>query len=391
MKIGILGGTFDPIHNAHIEIAKNALKQFKLDKVWIMPTPNPPHKDNSTLASEEDRINMIKLAIKGNDGLEFCDYELKLGSEDKTYTADTLTKLVEDYPDDKFYFILGSDSLSSFINWYKPEVIVEKAQLLAVKRDDETGAELEKNIAEIENKFGIMIPSIIMPEMNESSTLIRTGEQTLDYSVPKEVEKYILEHNLYTGEKNEAWSVAKIRGDLLKRLSPHRYQHTLDVADTAVEMANAFNVNPNKAYLAGILHDCAKNLDDLELLAICADNDENITQIEQNRPFLLHSKAGVIVAKTRYHITDEEVLSAIRWHTTGKANMSDLEKIIFAADYIEPGRDKQPRLDYLRDLATKDLDLLVKSILEDMVAYLKENNDEIEEHTLEAYEYYKNI
>ena len=361
MKIGILGGTFDPIHNAHIEIAKNALKQFKLDKVWIMPTPNPPHKDNSTLASEEDRINMIKLAIKGNDGLEFCDYELKLGSEDKTYTADTLTKLVEDYPDDKFYFILGSDSLSSFINWYKPEVIVEKAQLLAVKRDDETGAELEKNIAEIENKFGIMIPSIIMPEMNESSTLIRTGEQTLDYSVPKEVEKYILEHNLYTGEKNEAWSVAKIRGDLLKRLSPHRYQHTLDVADTAVEMANAFNVNPNKAYLAGILHDCAKNLDDLELLAICADNDENITQIEQNRPFLLHSKAGVIVAKTRYHITDEEVLSAIRWHTTGKANMSDLEKIIFAADYIEPGRDKQPRLDYLRDLATKDLDLLVKS------------------------------
>ena len=391
MKIGILGGTFDPIHNAHIEIAKNALKQFKLDKVWIMPTPNPPHKDNSTLASEEDRINMIKIAIKGNDGLEFCDYELKLSSEDKTYTADTLTRLVEDYPDDKFFFILGSDSLSSFINWYKPEVIVEKAQLLAVKRDDETGADLEKNIAEIENKFGIMIPSIIMPEMNESSTLIRTGEQTLDYAVPKEVEKYILEHNLYTGEKNEAWSVAKIRGDLLKRLSPHRYQHTLDVADTAVEMANTFNVNPNKAYLAGILHDCAKNLDDLEFLAICADNDENVTQIEQNRPFLLHSKAGVIVAKTRYHITDEEVLSAIRWHTTGKANMSDLEKIIFAADYIEPGRDKQPRLDYLRDLATKDLDLLVKSILEDMVAYLKENNDEIEEHTLEAYEYYKNI
>lgn len=391
MKIGILGGTFDPIHNAHIEIAKNALKQFKLDKVWIMPTPNPPHKDNSTFASEEDRINMIKLAIKGNDGLKFCDYELKLGSEDKTYTADTLTRLVEDYPDDKFFFILGSDSLSSFINWYKPEVIVEKAQLLAVKRDDETGADLEKNITEIENKFGIMIPSIIMPEMNESSTLIRTGEQTLDYTVPKEVKKYILEHNLYTGEKNEAWSVAKIRGDLLKRLSPHRYQHTLDVADTAVEMANTFNVNPNKAYLAGILHDCAKNLDDLELLAICADNDENVTQIEQNRPFLLHSKAGVIVAKTRYHITDEEVLSAIRWHTTGKANMSDLEKIIFAADYIEPSRDKQPRLDYLRDLATKDLDLLVKSILEDMVAYLRESNDEIEEHTLEAYEYYKNI
>ena len=139
MKIGILGGTFDPIHNAHIEIAKNALKQFKLDKVWIMPTPNPPHKDNLIIAPQEDRINMIKIAIEKIDGLEFCDYELKLGSDDKTYTADTLNKLCEDYPDDKFYFILGSDSLSSFVSWYKPEVIVKKAQLLAVRRDDETG------------------------------------------------------------------------------------------------------------------------------------------------------------------------------------------------------------------------------------------------------------
>ena len=109
MKIGILGGTFDPIHNAHIEIAKNALEQFKLDKVWIMPTPNPPHKDKANITSVEDRVNMFKLAIENIDGLELCDYEIK--KEGKVYSADTLTELKELYPDDKFYFIIGSDSL----------------------------------------------------------------------------------------------------------------------------------------------------------------------------------------------------------------------------------------------------------------------------------------
>ena len=365
MKIGILGGTFDPIHNAHIEIAENAYKQFGLDKVWIMPTPCPPHKDKSNITPVEDRVNMINLAIDGIDGLELCDFEIH--KDGPVYSADTLTELKEKYPDDKFYFIIGSDSLESFASWYKPEVIVDKAQLLVVKRGEkDSNLDFEKLVAELEDKFGIMIPSIAMDEMYESSTEIRTHEQALEQSVPKKVYKYILENNLYQDKVNEAWSVAKIKGDLLSRLNKHRYEHTIGVADTAVNMAECFNVNPNQAYLAGILHDCAKYFDDTELLAICAENDVKVTQIEQKKPFLLHSVVGEIIARERYHITDEEVLSAIRWHTTGKANMSDLEKIIFAADYIEPGREDLPRLDYLRDISTKDLDLLVKCILENM-------------------------
>ena len=390
MKIGILGGTFDPIHNAHVEIAENALKQFKLDKVWIMPTPYPPHKDKSNITSVEDRVNMINLAIEGVDGLELCDYEIY--KEGPVYSSDTLTELNEKHPDDKFYFIIGSDSLESFASWRQPEVIVEKAQLLVVKRGErDSNLDFEKLVADLEDKFGIMIPCIVMNEMYESSTDIRTGMQSLEQSVPKKVYKYILEHNLYKEKVNEAWSVAKIKGDLLKRLNKHRYEHTLGVADTAKDMAETFNINPNQAYLAGILHDCAKYLDDTELLAICAENEVKVTQIEQKKPFLLHSVVGEIIAKERYHITDEEVLSAIRWHTTGKANMSDLEKIIFAADYIEPGRKDLPRLDYLREISTKDLDLLVKSILENMMEYLKSTGEEIEEHTLEAYNYYKEI
>ena len=390
MKIGILGGTFDPIHNAHVEIAKSAYEQFGLDKVWIMPTPCPPHKDKTKITPAEDRVNMIKLAIEDVDGLEFCDFELH--RDEPVYSADTLTELKEKYPEDKFYFIIGSDSLQTFASWHKPEVIVEKAQLLVVKRGErDTNLDFDKLIADLEDKFSIMIPCIVMDEMYESSTEIRTGEQSLEHSVPENVYKYILEHNLYKENVNEAWSVSKIKGDLLKRLNKHRYEHTIGVADTAIMMAEAFNVNPNKAYLAGILHDCAKYFDDLELLSICAENDVKVTQIEQKKPFLLHSKVGVIVAKQRYHITDQEVLDAVLWHTTGKANMTDLEKIIFAADYIEPSRKDLPRLDYLRDISTKDLDLLVKCILENIMEYLKETDEEIEDHTLEAFNYYKEI
>ena len=388
MKIGILGGTFDPIHNAHVEIAENAYKQFGLDKVMIMPTPCPPHKDKTNITPVEDRVNMINLAIEKINGLEFCDFELH--REEPVYSADTLTELKEKYPDDKFYFIIGSDSLESFASWYKPEVIVDKAQLLVVKRGEkDSDLDFEKLVAELEDKFGIMIPCIVMDEMYESSTEIRTGEQSLEHSVPEKVYQYIMEHNLYQDKVNEAWSVSKILDDLRDRLNEHRYEHTIGVADTAVKMAEAFNVNPNQAYLAGILHDCAKYFDDTELLAICAENDVKVTQIEQKKPFLLHCVVGEIVAKQRYHITDEEVLSAIRWHTTGKADMSDLEKIIFAADYIEPNRTGLPKLEYLREISTKDLDLLVKCILENMMEYLKSTGEEIEEHTLEAYNYYK--
>ena len=386
MKIGILGGTFDPIHNAHVEIAENAYKQFGLDKVMIMPTPCPPHKDKTNITPVEDRVNMINLAIEKINGLEFCDFELH--REEPVYSADTLTELKEKYPDDKFYFIIGSDSLESFASWYKPEVIVDKAQLLVVKRGEkDSDLDFEKLVAELEDKFGIMIPCIVMDEMYESSTEIRTGEQSLEHSVSEKVYQYIMEHNLYQDKVNEAWSVSKILDDLRDRLNEHRYEHTIGVADTAVKMAEAFNVNPNQAYLAGILHDCAKYFDDTELLAICAENDVKVTQIEQKKPFLLHCVVGEIVAKQRYHITDEEVLSAIRWHTTGKADMSDLEKIIFAADYIEPNRTGLPKLEYLREISTKDLDLLVKCILENMMEYLKSTGEEIEEHTLEAYNY----
>ena len=155
MKVGILGGTFDPIHNAHIEIAKAALNQFSLDKVMVMPTPNPPHKDKNTITSNFHRINMIKLAILPYENIEFSDFEINM--HDVTYTADTLYLLNELNPDIEYYFILGSDSIMSFLSWYRPDIILKYAKLLTVRRDDESFDLMDSKIKEIEETYNTTI------------------------------------------------------------------------------------------------------------------------------------------------------------------------------------------------------------------------------------------
>lgn len=392
MKIGILGGTFDPIHNAHIEIAKEALKQFELDKVMIMPTSNPPHKDKNRITGNFHRANMIRLAIKDIDGIEFSDFELN--KNDVTYTADTLCMLKELHPENQYYFIVGSDSIASFMSWYRPDVILKYAILLAVKRDDETSLLMDEKIKEINNKYNTSVGIIHMKSMAVSSSFIRVNDYSyIKDMIPETVYKYIVENKLYSDDNvNVAWSINKITEDLRDTLKPQRFKHTLGVADTAKEMAETFNVNPNKAYFAGMLHDCAKNLSDVELLKICRENNIEISECEVKSPYLLHGKVGAHIAKSKYGITDKEILSAIVWHTTGKPDMTDLEKIVFSADYIEPGRYKQPNLKFLRELAHKDLDLLTFNILKDTVEYLKSRNSgSIDYNTISAYEFYKKL
>ena len=212
--------------------------------------------------------------------------------------------------------------------------------------------------------------------------------------VPEPVYEYIVENNLYNNNNNvnKAWSINKIKEDLESLLKPSRFKHILGVADTAKTMAEHFKLNPNKAYFAGILHDCAKYMSDSELLNICYENNIEVSDSEKKKPDLLHAKVGAFIAQKKYNITDPEILSAIRWHTTGREDMTDLEKIIFSADYIEPGRTKQPNLDYLRSIYLKNLDLLVYDILKDTMDYLQVNSaDLIDDNTSKAYSYYKNV
>ena len=180
-----------------------------------------------------------------------------------------------------------------------------------------------------------------------------------------------------------------ITKDLKNSLDKDRYEHTIGVSYTAICLAMKYDVDLEKAEIAGLLHDCAKCIADDKKLKKCIEHNISINEAEKAKPSLLHAKLGAFIAMDKYGIQDKEIINAILKHTTGSQEMTMLEKIIFVADYIEPGRDKQPRLDVIRYTAFNDLDLCVYLILEDSVNYLNSNPDMVDPTTIETFEYYK--
>ncbi|MCT4688454.1 bis(5'-nucleosyl)-tetraphosphatase (symmetrical) YqeK [Vallitalea sp.] len=186
------------------------------------------------------------------------------------------------------------------------------------------------------------------------------------------------------------YDITGIRNLLQKQLSENRYEHTLGVEKTAVSLAEVYNVDIEKARLAALLHDCAKNLSDDKKLELCNKYNIKVTEEEKKNLDLIHAEIGSVMARYDYEISDEDILNAITYHTTGKPNMSNLEKIIYISDYIEPGRTKAPNLDKIRRVVMQDLDKALFMILSDTINYLKTSKKYIVPITMEAYEYYKN-
>lgn len=182
----------------------------------------------------------------------------------------------------------------------------------------------------------------------------------------------------------------KYQKKLQRYLDKGRYQHTLGVMYTCASLAMAYHYDMDKAMLAGLLHDCAKNVPNDKKLELCKKHHIKVTQIERENPFLLHAKVGAWVAKKKYHVKDEEILHAIRVHTTGEPAMGTLDMILFIADYIEPHRDKAPGLAQIRETAFQNMERAVEQILHDTLHYLNEKSGGIDPLTESTYEYYKN-
>lgn len=182
----------------------------------------------------------------------------------------------------------------------------------------------------------------------------------------------------------------EIKKHLKQVLKPGRYEHTLGVEYTCTCLAMRYGYDLEKADMAGLLHDCAKCLSDKEKLAMCKENKIPVSKTEKQNPGLLHAKLGAFLARREYDIEDKEILSAISCHTTGKPEMSLLDKIVFIADYIEPNRDQAPNLDKIRQLAFTDLDECLIFILEQTLSYLEEIGACMDPMTQETYQYYKN-
>lgn len=183
--------------------------------------------------------------------------------------------------------------------------------------------------------------------------------------------------------------IEKISKKLMKELDEDRYRHTQGVMYTSAALAMRYGADLKKALLAGLLHDCAKCIPNNEKIDICRKHDILVSQVELDNPGLLHAKAGMVLAEEEYQITDPDILHSIKVHTTGEPGMNMLDKIIFVADYIEPGRNEAPRLEYLRKIAFHDIDMTVAEILHDTIHYLNSKSGAIDPATQITYNYYE--
>ncbi|MBE5964751.1 MAG: nicotinate (nicotinamide) nucleotide adenylyltransferase [Lachnospira sp.] len=384
-KIGIMGGTFNPIHLGHIELGKCAYEQYNLDKVIYMPAFSPGHRIGENISSFEHRANMVKLAIKDYPYFEFSDLEYQRGGY--TYTVDTLRILQEIYRDAEIYFIIGADSLFNFHTWKEPENIVKMAHLLVSTRDDVDYDELTDKIEELSDTYNASIMPLRSINMPISSTMIRNAfafNEEPDY-IDENVRQYAHLHKLYSID------IRAIDEYLQEHLDKKRYEHSISVAFIAKALAKHYGANDFKAYLAGLVHDIAKCMPDDEKLKICHENGIEISKAELNFKELLHPKVGAYICREIFGINDKDFLNAIIYHTTGRANMSLLEKIIYIADYIEPSRKPLPNIERLRELAYEDIDKTVYQVSENIIKYLEANTDNIDEASYQTRDYYKQL
>lgn len=185
-------------------------------------------------------------------------------------------------------------------------------------------------------------------------------------------------------------AIPDLRKKLKTKLNPSRYEHSLSVSFTCMSLAMRYGYDLDKAELAGLLHDCAKQYHDSELITKCQNQQLPLSEDERKAPMVIHAKYGAWMTEFKYHITEKDILTAIQYHTTGNANMGLLDKILFVADYIEPRRYKASDLEEIRKIAFIDLDECVYRILQGTLDYLNHKGMYIDTTSLLAYDYYKN-
>ena len=350
LRTGILGGTFDPIHTGHVAIAEAALRALKLDRVLLLPSGKPPYK--RCRAGRTDRMHMVERAAEGHVGLYPCDIEIRRKGE--SYAADTLRLLRERWPEDAFTYIIGADALARLGDWYGINEIVRLTGFAVVRRFDSNGEGLEERIHGLAEMLHaqIALTDIDAPPVSSGLVRERAAEgQPLAGLVPPAVEQYIRDRGLYLCDYSERQLLERLKSSI----TLHRYHHTLGVADTAQRLAARFGVDPARARLAGLLHDCAKSLPYGEMRHLVEVNVPDTDAQELDSEPVLHAPAGMVLARRDYGARDPAILQAIRRHTLGGPDMTAMDALIYVSDFIEPGRRPFEGLERARAAAETDI------------------------------------
>ena len=383
-RIGIYGGTFNPPHIGHIRAAMDAVRTLGLAKLYVIPDRIAPHKEiPEGSPSPQQRLDMIRIALKGQPNVEVSDIELR--REGKSYTYETVEQLRALHPDAELILLMGTDMFLSFHEWRCPEKILSEASLGVFYRGDRgEKAAIDARKAEME-ATGYKIYLVCNDVVDISSTDLRRMLvfRCAEPFLPEGVGAYIRENDLYgMGRNYKNLPMDELEKVVISLLKPSRVNHVLGCRDTAVELAKRWGANETDAGRAGILHDITKALDGPLQLTLCAEYGTILNDFGKKYPKTLHALTGALVAE-RIFGENEAVVSAIRSHTTGKADMSLLEKIIYVADYMEPNRDF-PGVDELRRLAFSNIDAALKLGLEMTLEHLKRQGSEVSPETRDA-------
>ncbi len=365
-RLGIMGGSFNPIHSRHLELASCALAEANLSRVLFLPTGNPPHK-RTGLAPAQDRFEMTRLALIGKP--LFTASSLEMERVGIIYTLDTLRLLKQQFPSAELYYIIGEDTLLDLPNWHKPDEVFALCRFLVSRRGSGNAADHPLR-QELEAR-GADFTFLSLPPLDISSTAIR--EALAQGQEPPELLPQVMEYieimGLY-GVPPSPPAAATLYGPLREALSDRRLLHSLLVAYTARRLARRHGQDPATAALAGLLHDCAKCIPLMELQRIAKEQRLLVDKETLANQNLLHGPVGAALARSRYGVEDPNILSAIGCHTVGKVGMLPLDRILYLADKIEPSRAPYPALEEVRALAQEDLLAAMERMLASTLQYV---------------------
>lgn len=366
-RVGILGGTFDPVHMGHLVCAEAVGAALGLDRVVLMPTGVPSFKRDTTAVAAEDRLSMVDLAVADNPRLAYSGLEVERAGV--TYTADTLRELRRRLPADcEVVFIMGADSFLTLDRWHEAASLGALASFAVATRP---GVVVDEDaLARVRAACGIEPIEVAIPPLDIASRALRArvgAGEPIRYLVPDEVACFIARRGLYRtdaeGEngmgakrksasygnaaKNDEPFFAARRRELQGRVGPRRFRHSLGVSDTAGELARVYGVDEGEARLAGLLHDWDKGLDDPGILARADELGLELPDELRAMPRVLHGITAACALGRAFPELSPALLQAIERHTLAAPDMSDLDMVLYIADALEPGREGK-RVEKLR-------------------------------------------
>jgi len=355
MKIGIFGGTFNPPHIGHVLSAMTASNQLELDLLLVVPSGVPPHKPlPEGTPSADIRLFLTMMAFWNVDRTIVSNIEVK--NPLPSYAIDTVAAIEQMFPAAELFLLVGTDMFLTLETWKDYEKLLSTATPAVFFRSPDDRERIKDYTGVIHDRYGVDSRTVINNVVQVSSSELRkmlTKREGVRYITDTNY-SYIIKNKLYGAKPNWDW----LRGRAYSMLDPERIPHVGGCEEEALKLAERWGARLDDAREAAILHDITKRFGAYENIRILEDRGIIVGDLEHAGEKLLHPKSGAILAKEVFGVSDA-VADAIKWHTTGRAGMSLLEKVIYVADYIEPTRDFSG-VEAMRELAYENLDAAVK-------------------------------